>query len=82
MFGYQIDQHMPLAAIRGGIEQQKRNESAIDFLAALRRLHDVVKKVVATLNFIPVEEERLREFKFIQIVVLHEGQAYTIECCK
>lgn len=79
MFGYQIDQHVPLASIRGWVEQQERHQTAVDFLAALCRLHDVVEEIVATLDFVPVEEERLRELELIQIVVLHEGQAYTIK---
>lgn len=82
MFDYQIDQHVPLAAIGGGIEQQKRDETAVDLLATLRRLHNIVQKVIAALDFVPIEEKCLREFELVQIVVLHEGQAYTIESRK
>lgn len=80
MFDYQIDQHVPLSAIGGGIEQQERDQSPVNLLAALCGLHDVVEKVIASLDLVPVEEESLRELKLIQVVVLHEGQAYAIEC--
>lgn len=82
MFDYQIDQHIPLAAIGGGIEQQERDQPAIDLLAPLCGLYNIIQKVIATLDLIPIEEERLRELKLIQIVVLHEGQAYAIQCRK
>lgn len=79
MFGYQIDQHVPLAAVGSGIEEQEGHQSSVNLLAPLRSLHDVVEEVVAPLDLVPVEEEGLRELELVQVVVLHEGQADAVE---
>lgn len=49
--------------------QQEWNQSASDLFTFGSRFNDIVQKVMASFNFIPVEEVGLRKFKFIQIVL-------------
>lgn len=59
--------------------QQKRHQSPGNLFALGGRLDDIVQEIVAALDLIPVEQVRLGELKFVQIVVLHERNADAVE---
>ena len=50
VFGHQVDEHVPLAAIAGGVLQQETDQPALHGLAATEDLHKGVEEVVYPLN--------------------------------
>lgn len=59
--------------------QQKRHQSTGRLFAPFGRLDDVIQKVMATLDLVPVEEVRLRKFKLLNVVRLHERNTNAIQ---
>ena len=56
---HQVDHHVPLAAVAGGVVEQEGHEAAVGRLAGLapRHLHHRVQEVVAPLNLFKKIEE-------------------------
>lgn len=45
--------------------EQKWNHTTGNLFTFSRRFNDIIQKVMASFNFVPVEEVSLRKFKFI-----------------
>lgn len=62
--------------------QQKRNKSPLNRFIPLRRLNNIIQKIIASFDFVPKEQITLRKFKIINIQMFHKRQSDHIQRSK
>lgn len=69
----EVVHHVPLAAVRGHVAQQRLDQPPVHGLA--RRVQDLFKEPVCLFQLVPVEQVGLRQLKRLEPVLGHEGDA-------
>lgn len=71
VFFDQVSNKVPLTSIIDGLREELLNQTAFKVFAG--GIDCILQEPVRLLDFVPVEQIRLAEFKFLQVVFLHDS---------